>query len=131
MLYAFLLTLLRQELTYSVFFDKGNLHRACPMRSNASLPARSDQAGIAVESVRCRYLTRSSWVGDDDDVIKLPCHPNAGDRRERLKVLSAAGEISVVFERLAQRIALSPSIHLWFRSYEPAEVSNLDTNCSG
>jgi pimeloyl-ACP methyl ester carboxylesterase len=36
-------------------------------------------------------------------VIKFPCHPNAGDQRERLKALSAAGEICVVFERLAQR----------------------------
>jgi pimeloyl-ACP methyl ester carboxylesterase len=35
--------------------------------------------------------------------MKLPCHPNAGDRRERLKPLSAPDEISVVFERLAQR----------------------------
>ena len=84
-------------------FDKGILHRLAPVQCSASPLVQSDQAGIAVESVQCRYLRRSSWVGDHDDVIKLPCHPNAGDRRERLKALSGAGEISVVFERLAQR----------------------------
>src|SRR5258705_13711565 len=103
------------------------LHRLAPVRCNASPPLQSDQAGIAVESVRCRYLRRSSWIGDHDDVIKLPCHPNAGDRRERLKALSAAGEISVVFERLAQRLSRHRLRSIWFRSYEPAEVSNLDT----
>jgi hypothetical protein len=46
-------------------------------------------------------------VGDHNDVVKLPCHPNAGDRRERLKALSGASEISVVFERLAQRYRAS------------------------
>ena len=35
-------------------------------------------------------------------MVKLACHPNAGDRRERLKALSGSGEISVVFERLAR-----------------------------
>jgi hypothetical protein len=33
------------------------------VRCNASPPVQSDQAGIAVESVRCRYLRRLSWVG--------------------------------------------------------------------
>src|SRR3984893_7912266 len=58
-----------------------------------------DRARIAVKSVRCRCLRRSSKVGD----LKLRCRPNAEDPLERLKALAAADEISVVFERLAQR----------------------------
>jgi hypothetical protein len=76
-------------------FDNGILHGLawCDV-----MPAL-DRARIAVKSVRCRCLRRSSKVGD----LKLRCRPNAEDPLERLKALAAADEISVVFERLAQR----------------------------
>ena len=77
----------------------------CDVMPALPFPVRPFQNCCRVSSVPISDMRRSSWVGDHNDVVKLPCHPNAGDRRERLKALSGAGEISVVFETISATLS--------------------------
>jgi hypothetical protein len=117
-------------------------NRVSSNNSSCSRPLKLSTKAFCTGLPRCdviQYLRRSSWVGDHDDVIKLPCHPNAGDRRERLKALSAADEISVVFERLAQRYRVIAFVRLGFghtnqpksRTWTPTAQAERDISVSG